>query len=121
MFITLLCLVVTAACSNITKKSLEEIYIDAKIVEVDKIIIQDGSTGASKQISEHEEVTKFLSLIKDIAFTPRNDQEKRVGWRYSITLFDGDKEFQFTTNEIENTYHNSNPAILLIVGGYYKQ
>ena len=119
--IVLLCLLVTSACSNTKTKSLEEIYKDSEIEELDKVILQDGTTGASKTISEQSEITKFLSLIKDIAFTPQANQEKGVGWRYRITLDDGDKEFKFTTNKIGDTYYDSNPDILPIVDDYYKQ
>ena len=99
----------------------KEFYKDAKIKNVDKVIIQDGSTGYSKAITNQEQISEFLSLIKDIQFTPQDNQEKRVGWRYGITLFDSEKEFNFTLNEIDNIYYDSTPDIHPIVENYYKQ
>ncbi|MFJ7887298.1 hypothetical protein ACIQYL_04355 [Lysinibacillus xylanilyticus] len=85
------------------------------------MVIQDDSTGASKTITMQEQINDFVSLIKDIQFTQHDNQEKRVGWRYGITLFDSEKEFKFTLSEIDNTYHDSNPDIYPIVDNYYKQ
>lgn len=117
----LVSLLLLSACSNGKTQSLEEFYKDAKIENVDKVIIQDGSTGASKTITNQEQIGEFLTLIKEIEFTPQENQEERNGWRYGITLFDGEKEFKFTLNQIENTYYDSNPDIQPIVDNYYKQ
>ncbi|MGE7623920.1 hypothetical protein ACQKMD_12940 [Viridibacillus sp. NPDC096237] len=114
-------LFILAACTDAKTQSLKEFYKDAKIENVDKVIIQDGSTGASKAITEQEQIDEFLSLIKDIEFTPQDNQEERKGWQYGITLFDGEKEFKFTLSEIGDTYYNSNPDIYPIVDNYYKQ
>lgn len=114
-------LVLLSACSNEKKQSLEEFFKDAKIINVDKIIIQDGSTGYSKTITKQEQIGEFLNLIKDIELTPQDNQEESVGWRYGIALFDGEKEFKFTLNKINNTYYDSNPDIHPIVENYYKQ
>src|SRR5690625_4428805 len=107
----LICLLLFSACSNGKTQSLEEFYKDAKIENVDKVIIQDGSTGYSKSITNREQIGEFLTLIKEIEYTPQDNQEKRIGWRYGITIFDGEKEFKFTLNQINNTYYDSNPDI----------
>ncbi|MGM9967784.1 hypothetical protein [Rummeliibacillus sp. POC4] len=117
----LVSLFILSACTNGKTQSLESFYKDAKIENVDKVIIQDGSTGASKTITNQEQIGEFLTLIKEIEFTPQENQEKRKGWRYGITLFDGEKEFKFTLNQIDNTYYDSNPDIHPIVDNYYKQ
>lgn len=114
-------LVLLSACTVLKTQTLEEFYRDAKIEKVDKVIIQDGSTGYSKTIVEQEQIDEFLNLIKDIKFTPQENQEERIGWRYGIALFDGKKEFKFTLDEIDNTYYDSNPDIHPIVENYYKQ
>ncbi|MCM3639377.1 hypothetical protein M3152_16905 [Sporosarcina luteola] len=119
--ILLASLFMVSACTNGKTQSLETFYMNAKIVNVDKVIIQDGSTGSSKTITNQEQIDEFLTLIKDIEFTPQNNQEKRVGWRYGITLFDGEREFKFTLNNIGNTYYDSTPDIHPIVDNYYKQ
>ncbi len=110
-----------SACTNGKTQLLEEFYKDAKIENIDKVIIQDGSTGSSKIITKHEQIDEFISQIKDIEFTPQDNQEKRVGWRYGITLFDSERKFSFTLSEIGNTHYDSNPDIHPIVDDYYKQ
>ena len=121
ILILLVSLYLLSACKNEKTQPLEEFYKDAKIESVDKVIIQDGSTGASKTIIQQEHIGEFLALIKDIEFTPQKNQEKREGWRYGIALFDEEKEFKFTLNEIDTTYYDSNPDIHPIVDYYYKQ
>lgn len=119
--ILLVSLFFVSACTNGKTQSLEAFYKDANIENVDKVIIQDGSTGASKTITEQDQINEFLSLVKDIEFTPQDNQEKRDGWRYGITLFDSKREFKFTLSEIDNTYYDSNPDIHPIVDDYYKK
>ncbi|MFJ8515243.1 hypothetical protein [Lysinibacillus xylanilyticus] len=121
ILILLVSLFLVSACTNGKTQSLEAFYKDAKIESIDKVVIQDGSTGASKTITMQEQINDFVSLIKDIQFTPQGNQEKRVGWGYGITLLDSEKEFKFTLSEIDNTYYDSNPDIYPIVDNYYKQ
>lgn len=115
-----LCVFILSACGAPTQ-SLEEFYTDAEIENVDKVIIVDGSTGATKTVTEQEQIDDFLSLIKDIEFSPQENQEKRDGWRYGITLFDNKKEFAFTLSKIASTYYDSSPDIYPIVDNYYNQ
>ncbi|KOP70134.1 hypothetical protein AMS59_20050 [Lysinibacillus sp. FJAT-14745] len=119
--ILLVSLFLVSACTNGKTQSLEAFYKDAKIESIDKVIIQDGSTGASKTITKQEQINDFVSQIKNIKFTLQDNQEQRVGWRYGITLFDSEREFKFTLSEIDNTYYESNPNIYPIVDNYYKQ
>jgi len=92
----MLSLRILSACTGAKIQSLVEFYKDAKIEKVDIVIIQDGSTGASKAITEQAQIDEFLSLIKDIEFSPQDNQEELKGWPYAITLFDGEKKFSFT-------------------------
>ncbi|MDM5248568.1 hypothetical protein [Lysinibacillus sp. G4S2] len=119
--ILLVSLFLISACTNEKTQSLEAFYKEAKIESIDKVIIQEGSTGASKTITKQEQINEFVSLIKDIKFTPQENQEKRVGWKYGITLFDSKREFKFTLSEIDDIYYDSNPDIYPIVENYYKQ
>lgn len=114
-------LVFLSACATGKTQTLEEFYKDAKIEQVDQVTIQDGTTGASKTITNPEQIDEFLNLINVIEFTPQKNQEERLGWLYRITLFDGEQEFQFTLNQINGTYYDSNPDIHPIVDDYYKQ
>lgn len=117
----LVSLFLVSACTNGKTQTLETIYKNAKIENIDKVVIQDGSTGASKSITRQEQINDFIALIKDIKYTPQDNQETRVGWRYGITLFDNERKFKFTLSEIDNTYYDSNPDIYPIVENYYKQ
>lgn len=114
-------LLIISACTGAKTQSLEDFYRDAKIENIDKVIIQDGSTGASKAITKQEQIDDFISLTKYTKFIPQENQEKRDGWRYGITLFDNEKEFKFTLSQIENTYYDTNPDIHSVVDNYYKQ
>ncbi len=119
--VTIVSLLLLSACTNGKTQSLEGFYKDAKLENIDKVIIQDGSTGASKTITNLEQIGEFLSMINKIEYTPQDNQAERSGWRYGIALFDGEKSFKFTLNQIENTYYDSNPDIHPIVDNYYKQ
>lgn len=122
LFLTLLIsLFFISACSNGKTQSFAEFYQDADIENVDKVIIQDGSTGYSKTITNSKQIDEFLALIDEIEFTPQENQEKRDGWRYGITLFEGEKEFKYTLSQIDDIYYDSNPDIHPIVDNYYKQ
>lgn len=118
-----LILILLVACGAQKSRTLESFYSDEKIEQVNKITIQDGSTGTTKEITEQAQIDEFLVLIKDIEFTPQDNQEKRVGWRYRMTLFDFDNEaeFAFTTDQIDGVYYDTNQNILRIVDEYYQQ
>lgn len=120
LVVLLACICLISACSNGKTQSLKEFYRDAKIENIDKIIIQDGSTGASKTLTDQQQIEEFIALIKDIEFSPQDNQDKRVRWRYGITLFDGERTFEFTLNKIGDTYYDSAPDILPIVDEFYK-
>jgi len=107
------------ACSAKTQ-SLEAFYTEDGIESVDKIVILDGSTGYKKTLTDMKQINEFLSLIKDIEFSPQDNQEKRDGFLYSITLYDGEAQFNFSLNQIGDTYYNTEPDIYPIVDGYYK-
>ena len=106
------------ACSAKTQ-SLEAFYREGGIENVDQIVIVDGSTGYIKMIKDVEQINEFLSLIKDIEFSPQDNQEKRDGFLYSITLYEGERQFNFSLNQIGDTYYNTEPDIYPIVDGYY--
>ena len=75
ILILFISLVILSACNNGKTQSLQAFYKDAEIEHVDKVIIQDGSTGYTKTITEQEQIDEFLSLIKEIEFTPQENQE----------------------------------------------
>lgn len=107
------------ACSAKTQ-SLEAFYTEDGIEDVDEIIILDDSNGYIKTLTDVEQINEFLALIKDIEFSPQDNQEKRDGFLYSITLYDGEAQFNFSLNHIGDTYYNTEPDIYPIVDVYYK-
>lgn len=121
LYLLLVSIFLLSACTNGKTQSLEAFYRDAEIENIDQIIIQDGTTGYMKTITEQAQMDEFLALINEIEFSPQDNQEKREGWRYGITLFDGEKEFAFTLNQINDIYYDANPDIYPIVDSYYKQ
>lgn len=101
-------------------KTLSQFY-EKNLDDVNKIVIVDGSTGNKKTVTENEVIKEFLSEIKDIKFIPDQNQENRVGWRYSITLFQDDKQaFQFGLSEVNENYYNTEPDIYPIVENFYE-
>ena len=61
------------ACSAKTQ-SLEAFYTEEGIKSVDKIVILDVSTGYIKTLKDVEQINEFLVLIKDIEFSPQDNQ-----------------------------------------------
>ncbi|MGM9946161.1 MAG: hypothetical protein ACI33M_14515 [Lysinibacillus sp.] len=109
-----------AAC-NAKTQSLEAFYTEDGIESVDKVVILDGSTGYTKTLTDIEQINEFLALIKDIEFSPQDNQEKRYGFLYGITLYDGEAQFNFSLSQIDNVYYDTEPDIYPIIDGYYKR
>ncbi len=118
---SLLCLV--TACNPVTPKTqpLEAFIEEQGLTEIDRVILQDGSTGEMKTLQDPEQIEEFLSLIKNIEYIPQENQDGRVGWRYRIRLFEQLNEFDFTLSEIDGVYYDSEPDIYPIVEEYYQK
>ncbi|NEU31335.1 hypothetical protein GN156_11165 [bacterium LRH843] len=101
-------------------KTLPKFY-EKDLADVTKIVLIDGSTGYKKTVTENEIIKEFLGEIKDIKFIPEENQGKRDGWRYSITLFQDDEQtFQFGLNEVYENYYYTEPDIHPIVDVFYE-
>ncbi|MER2114114.1 MAG: hypothetical protein ABS960_15645, partial [Solibacillus isronensis] len=86
-----------------------------------KIQVTDGSTGYSKIIKDKKVIGEFLSEIKDVQFIPEENQEDRAGFRYAISLYEGEQmTFIFTENEVTDYYYYTEPDIYPIVDSLYK-
>ncbi|WP_019415360.1 hypothetical protein [Paenisporosarcina sp. TG20] len=107
-----------AGC-GLETKTLPEFY-ERDLDDVNKIVIIDGSTGDRKTIIDNVVINEFLSEIKDIKFIPEKNQEGRVGWRYSITLFHDEQTFQFGLTQINEDYYYTEPDIHPIVDNFYR-
>jgi len=101
-------------------KTLSQFY-EKGLDKVTKILIVDGTSGHEKTITDHEVIKGFLKQIKDIKFIPEENQEKREGWRYSITLFQDDEQtFQFGLTQVNDDYYYTEPDMHPIVDDFYK-
>lgn len=82
------------------------------LTKVDKITIQNGITGELREITDKEKITKWIDSIKSIDFVPESNQEKQKGWKYRVTLYNGEnKEFEFFNNRIGDMYYKQNEQI----------
>lgn len=112
-------MLITTGC-GLETKTIPEFY-EKNLDEITKIVIVDGSTGYKKTITDSLVIKEFLDKIKDIKFIPEKNQEDRVGWRYSITLFEDKVEtFQFGLTQVNEHYYYTNPDIHPIVDDFYK-
>ena len=101
-------------------KTLPQFY-EKNLADVTKLVIVDGSTGYKKTVTENVLIKEFLDKIKDIKFIPEDNQEKRDGWRYSITLFqDEEQTFQFGLTNVDENYYYTEPDIHPIVDKFYE-
>lgn len=101
-------------------KTLSQFY-EKNFEEVSKITIRDGSTGAIKITNDKNDIAGFLHDIKDIKFILDENQERREGWRYSVTLFDNKKEsFSFALTEVDGLYYHTEPALFPIVNRFFE-
>lgn len=128
LFIFIISILCLGACSQnkesilkeFKEKTLKEFYKAEGVENAQTIMIVDGSTGDKKLINETAAINEFFELTNEILFVPQKNQEQREGFRYGITLVNGEKEFQFTLNEIKGTYYDTKPDIFPIINEYYK-
>ena len=106
-------------CNSLESNTLPQLY-KGQFVDVDQMIIKDGTTGSQKIITEKVVIEEFLQKIKDIQFIPEVNQEPSKGYQYGITLLEGEKSFLFTLNQVNNHYYYTEPDIYPIVDGFYK-
>lgn len=112
-------LILLAGC-GLETKTLADFY-EKDLDDVTMIVILDGSTGHKKTIKDNKLIADFLSEIKDIKFIPEENQEKRDGFRYPLTLFQDDEEtFQFGLTQVNKHYYYTEPNIYPIVDDFYK-
>lgn len=121
LLFVLSCLLV--ACSQAgseDEKTLPELY-ERNLKDVTKITILDGTTGSKKTITDKTVIQGFINDIKDIKFILDENQEDKVGFRYSITLFQDEEEpFSFSLTHVDGRYYHTKPDIFPIVDDFYK-
>lgn len=118
--IIILITMLLTACSAPKVQTFEHYFTDAGITKVDELIIQDGSTGFTKTTDNPQHIDAFLSELKPMEVIPDDNQEARDGWRYGITLMQGEKRYSFTLNSIEDMYYHTEPDLHLFVDTFYQ-
>ena len=119
-FAYILFMVLILVGCELETKTLPDFY-EKNLNDVTMIVIVDGSTGYRKTIADDVVIKEFLDELKGIKFIPEENQEKRDGWRYSITLFqDNEQTFQFELTEVNDNYYYTEPDIHPIVDDFYK-
>lgn len=107
---SLILAVLVTGCGLETKSFIE--FYEKDLKDVSEIVIVDGNTGEDKRISDKDAIDSFLNEIKNIKFIPEENQEKRDGFNYSISLFeDGEKTFQFGPTQVNENYYYTEPDI----------
>ncbi|MCH7323306.1 membrane lipoprotein lipid attachment site-containing protein [Solibacillus sp. MA9] len=119
VFVLLIVFLLTS-CGTPKVQTFETYFNESGMVEIEKLVIQDGSTGYSKTTTDSQQIEQLLNLIKPIQVIPEKNQEDRTGWRYMITLFQDEKLYSFTLNKIEEIYYHTKQDIHPIVDEYYK-
>ena len=109
--IIILTAILLIACSAPKVQTFEKYFTDAGITKVDQLIIQDGSTGYTKTTGDPQHITALLRELNPMEVIPDENQEARSGWRYGITLVQGEKRYSFALNSIEDIYDHTNPDI----------
>jgi hypothetical protein len=81
-------------------------------LNVDKIVLVDGSTGERLSVMDSDQVTKILGLIKDESIIPEEDQEGSVGYIFRVILYENDKSvMDFIPNQVQGVYYKSNEKL----------
>ncbi|WP_342541779.1 hypothetical protein MHH33_11150 [Paenisporosarcina sp. FSL H8-0542] len=109
-----LCLFFIVGCQSevqLKPMTFQEIY-PANLSHVTKIEIRHGG-GKLKTITDVEIIDDWLDSIKEITFEPEENQEGRVGYKYSVKLFEeNDVKIFFTTSKINDFYYKTNNQIM---------
>lgn len=114
-------LLLISACSFDKGQSLEAIYTEAGLQQVDQVLIENKEEGTSKEVTDQEAVDEFVASLKEIRFTPEKDSENYKDYQYKMTFIDSenDERFEFQVNKIGDTYYDTSSNVLRIVDQYY--
>jgi len=107
-----------AACQS-EPLTLNDFY-QKSIEDVTKIEIIDGSTGDKKVVNDKQIIDDLLYQIKEIKFIPDENQKKRTGYLYNVTLYQGNESFSISSNQVDDIYYFTEPNIEPILQDFYK-
>ena len=90
-------------------------------VNVDKITIKNGETGEEKTFEDKEKVSTFIKSLENAYFTPDVNQNKREGWTYWISFYEGSKKvYEFYPTYIDNIYFKPDEKVMAAIEDLFK-
>lgn len=116
ILVSILTLILLSACKQADPKILKATTIanlySGDILDVDKIVLVDGSTGERLSVMDIDEVTRILELLKDELIIPDENQEASVGYIFRVILFENDKlVMDFIPNQVQGINYKINEKL----------
>lgn len=113
---SILTLIILSACNQVDQKTVNPTSIanlySGDILNVDRIVLVDGSTGERLTVKDNDQVSKILGSIKDETIIPEENQEGSVGYRFRVILYENEKlTLDFIPNQIQGIYYKSNEKL----------
>ncbi|MCU6713017.1 hypothetical protein M6D81_30385 [Paenibacillus sp. J5C_2022] len=106
---------------GITPTSISEQY-PGQLSLVDKIILLDGSTGETKTVEDKSAIQGWLNRIKLITLYPDENQEDRSGFRFRISLYEGEsKKLGFIATAINGVYYQPNEQLYEYIRSLFEE
>ena len=119
IFINLLTLL--GGCSNYDEKTIEQVLEKGDFMNIEEIIITNGSTGEIKTITDETQIDELLSLINDITLYKDPNQEARDGFLYSLLFKEDSKKLSISNNMVHDTYYTTEPDLAIVLKPFYEQ
>lgn len=127
LLIVLLILLSECQQANDTKPDIlnpitfSEVY-PGSILAVNKIELQDGTSGKLKAIQDTAIIDSFIDRVKDIILTPEEEQKGSVGFVYRVMLYEGDEmKMDFTPLQINGIYYLEESELLLEIQELFRE
>lgn len=92
--------------------SLAKVY-PGEITDVNRIELLDGTSGARKMVEDQVIIKQWIRTVKDIPLIPDDNQEGAVGFRFRISLYEGEiLKLGFSPHRIEFISYKSSDELL---------
>jgi len=105
MLIAALFLMAGCASAKDNPTTLSKLY-SGNLEKVTKVNIVDGGTGEEKEFIEAADIQPWIEQVQHIVLKPHPNQEERDGFRYAITMYEGNKQMlSFSLGKIGKTYY----------------
>ena len=108
-------------CSNYDEKTIEQVLEKEGFMNIEEIIITNGSTGEIKTITDETQIEKLLSLINDVTLYKDANQEARDGFSYNLLFKEGSKKLSISNKQVHDTYYTTDPNLADSLKPFYEQ